>query len=174
LAELTVNYRTPGEIMEVARAVLDGIDPPVTPPRSVRHTGVAPWHDRVFPGELATRVVAAVLDESARAGAGRVGVIVPASEVDERGRAVTDAVPEAAVGEDPDLESRVVVLTVRQAKGLEFDCVLVTDPARILAESPRGHSDLYVALTRATQRLGIVHSADLPDALATALAGTPA
>ena len=48
------------------------------------------------------------------------------------------------------------VLTVRQAKGLEFDAVIVVDPDGIVAESPRGRSDLYVALTRATQRLGVL------------------
>ena len=57
---------------------------------------------------------------------------------------------------EDDEECRVVVLTVAQAKGLEFDSVLVVDPDRIVAESPRGRSDLYVALTRATQRLGIL------------------
>jgi len=59
----------------------------------------------------------------------------------------------------------VVVLTVRQAKGLEFDSVLVVDPARIVAESVRGHSDLYVALTRATKRLGVLYAGDLPAAM---------
>jgi UvrD-like helicase C-terminal domain len=58
-----------------------------------------------------------------------------------------------------------VVLTVRQAKGLEFDSVLVADPALILAESPRGLGDLYVALTRATQRAGVVHADGLPPVL---------
>jgi DNA helicase IV len=60
----------------------------------------------------------------------------------------------------------VVVLTVAQAKGLEFDTVLIGDPAGILAESTRGLNDLYVALTRATQRLGVVHSGELPAVLA--------
>jgi DNA helicase IV len=59
----------------------------------------------------------------------------------------------------------VVVLSVRQAKGLEFDTVIVAEPGEILAESPRGHSDLYVALTRATQRLGVLHAGDLPAVL---------
>jgi DNA helicase IV len=54
---------------------------------------------------------------------------------------------------------------VTDAKGLEFDSVLVVDPAGILAESPRGASDLYVALTRATQRLGVVHAGELPEVL---------
>ena len=83
-------------------------------------------------------------------------MLVPAGRVGELGAAVTAALPEAAVGEHPELESRVVVLTVAQAKGLEFDSVLVVDPDRMVAESPRGRSDLYVALTRATQRLGIL------------------
>ncbi len=84
---------------------------------------------------------------------GRLGVIVPAGRLDDLGAALTAALPEAAVGEQPELESRVVLLTVADAKGLEFDSVIVVDPDRIIAESPRGPSDLYVALTRATQRL---------------------
>jgi len=59
----------------------------------------------------------------------------------------------------------VVVLSVTQAKGLEFDSVLVADPRRILAGSPRGLNDLYVAITRATQRLGVVHEGELPKVL---------
>ncbi|MFD0787060.1 ATP-binding domain-containing protein, partial [Micromonospora azadirachtae] len=89
-------------------------------------------------------------------GDGRLGVIVPAGLVDELGAALTAGLPEAAIGDNPELESRVVVLTVAQAKGLEFDSVLVIDPDLIVAESPRGRSDLYVALTRATQRLGVL------------------
>jgi len=59
-----------------------------------------------------------------------------------------------------------VVLTVKQAKGLEFDTVLVADPERIMTESPRGRNDLYVALTRATQRLGVLHPGPPPAVLA--------
>jgi len=66
---------------------------------------------------------------------------------------------------DADLDKQVVVLTVSQAKGLEFDSVLIADPAQILGESPRGLSDLYVAMTRATQRLGVVHPGPVPEVL---------
>jgi DNA helicase IV len=52
---------------------------------------------------------------------------------------------------------------VRQAKGLEFDSVILVEPDAIVAQSPRGRNDLYVALTRATQRLGVLYSGDLPD-----------
>ena len=64
--------------------------------------------------------------------------------------------------EDPSLDRPVVVLSVKQVRGLEFDSVLVADPARIVADSPSGLNDLYVAITRATQRLGVVHEGDLP------------
>ncbi|MEO3779659.1 ATP-binding domain-containing protein [Micromonospora sp. B11E3] len=158
LEELTVSYRTPAEIMAVAAGVLAEIDPHLRPPRSVRESGVPPW-ERTLPADrLAAELTDAAVAEAAALTDGRLGVIVPAGRVDELGAAVVAALPEAAIGEHPELESRVVVLTVGQAKGLEFDSVLVADPERIVAESPRGHSDLYVALTRATQRLGVLRA----------------
>jgi superfamily I DNA/RNA helicase len=81
--------------------------------------------------------------------------------------------PDETGGDDPDLERPVAVLTVRQAKGLEFDSVVVIDPAGILAESPRGRSDLYVALTRATQRLGILCPGEPPGVLSGDGRGAP-
>ena len=60
------------------------------------------------------------------------------------------------------LGAPVSVLTVREAKGLEFDTVIVVEPAEIIAESARGLNDLYVALTRPTQRLHVVHARELP------------
>ncbi len=100
-----------------------------------------------------------------QAGDGKLAVIVPTALADELGAAVSAALPGTALGADPDLTSPVVVLTVKQAKGLEFDCVLIADPARLLAESPRGLNDLYVALTRATQQVGVVYQDRLPDVL---------
>ncbi|TDB69400.1 ATP-binding domain-containing protein [Micromonospora sp. KC721] len=162
LEELTVSYRTPAEIMAVAADVLAEIDPALRPPRSVRATGVPPWDRVVDEAALADELVAATAREAAGQADGRLGVIVPAGRAEELAAAVVAALPEAAVGEQPELESRVVVLTVDQAKGLEFDSVLVVDPDRIVAESPRGRSDLYVALTRATQRLGVLRPTPQP------------
>ncbi|MFF5176254.1 HelD family protein [Micromonospora sp. NPDC000089] len=156
LEELTVSYRTPAEIMAVAGRVLAEIDPTLRPPRSVRSTGEQPGDRTMDADALATELVAVATREAAALGDGRLGVIVPAGRVDELAAAVVAALPEAAVGEQPELESRVVVLTVGQAKGLEFDTVVVVDPDGMVAESPRGRSDLYVALTRATQRLTIL------------------
>jgi DNA helicase IV len=166
LAPLTVNYRTPAEVMAVAADVLAAIDPALQPPRSVRESGSQPWHLQAGPGELTSAVADAAVWLAEQAGDGKLAVIVPAELADEIGEAVTAALPDTALGADPDLTSPVVVLTVKQAKGLEFDCVLIADPARMMAESPRGLNDLYVALTRATQQVGVVHPGSLPDVLA--------
>ena len=165
LAPLTVNYRTPAEIMTVAAEVLAQINPEATPPRSVRESGAVPWRLRVTrPADVAAASAQAATGLAKQAGEGTLAVIVPDSRLAEIGAAVEAALPDTGVGDDdtggPDLERPAVVLTVRQAKGLEFDTVLVADPGKILAESPLGLGDLYVALTRATQRLGVIYAGE--------------
>ncbi|WP_223185235.1 AAA family ATPase [Streptomyces sp. CBMA152] len=156
---LGVNYRTPAEIMEVAAQVWRAEDPAFEPPSSVRATGVRPWVRAAAADDLAQAVAHAVKEETPEVG--RLAVVAP------RGlhAALAAALPDIPPGE-PDLTCPVVLLDPRQAKGLEFDTVLVVEPGEY------GVSDLYVALTRATQRLGVLHSAPLPKALADAL--TPA
>ncbi|MET0133025.1 MAG: ATP-binding domain-containing protein [Kibdelosporangium sp.] len=139
LAELTVNYRTPAEIMTVANDMLAAHQPGIRLAESIRSTGETPWRVETTLADLPR--VAALL---AKGLPGRVAVIAPAEH----------QVPAP------------VVLTPTEAKGLEFDSVLVVDPAAILAGSTRGHNDLYVALTRATHRLGIVHPGPPPPELA--------
>jgi len=192
LAPLTVNYRTPAEIMTVAADVLAAIDPAARPPASVRESGVSPWRLAAGEQEFTTSVAKAAATLAAdQAGAGTLAVLCPAERLEELIAAVDAAVEndsaeagpggtgsgEPGSGEvdgdgrgiwssyDADLERPVVVLTVRQAKGLEFDSVLVADPAKIIAESPRGLGDLYVALTRATQRVGVIYTGELPSVL---------
>ncbi len=156
LTELTVNYRTPAEIMALAGSLLATIDPTLRPPTSVRATGEQPRVIRVEPADLTAALSSAVQDESSRLGDGRLAVIVPESRQAELAAAVREVVPVATVGASADLTVPVAVLTVRQTKGLEFDAVIVADPGAIESDSPRGRSDLYVALTRATQRLTVV------------------
>ncbi|MFF2325160.1 MULTISPECIES: HelD family protein [unclassified Streptomyces] len=167
-ASLTVNYRTPAEIMASTADVLAALGPGLEPPRSVRETGVAPW--RLRTDDTARTLADLAAKEAAALDEGRLAVIVPDARRDELGAAVAREVPEAVYGDEPDLENRVVVLGVRQAKGLEFDSVLLADPAAVLRRSARGLNDLYVALTRATQRLGIVHEGPAPAVLAAVVA----
>jgi DNA helicase IV len=135
---LTVNYRTPAEIMTVAAALLAEFAPGVQPPESVRACGVQPWSRQVTEDELSAAIEEFVRDEAGRAG---TSVVI-----------------------GPPGVSGAVVASA--AKGLEFDAVLVVEPDRILADGPRGAAELYVALTRATQRLGVLHQGPLPAALA--------
>ncbi|MFB9521539.1 HelD family protein [Streptomyces cremeus] len=148
---LGVNYRTPAEIMDLAARVMREADPAFEPPSSVRSTGVEPWVRRSTPDELPRTVAEAV---AAAGGAGRTAVVAPADLLP----ALARELPGASCGAHPDLTAPVVLLAPRQAKGLEFDTVVVAEPDRIRSGSPRGLNDLYVALTRATQSLGLVHT----------------
>jgi DNA helicase IV len=173
--QLTVNYRTPAEIMAVAADVLAAADPDLEPPRSVREAGTAPWSLRLDAAELAVRLPELVAAELAAVGDGRLAVLVPAARAEEVGVALRRAgggrllaadLPAGAAHASSVLDAPVAVLAVADAKGLEFDAVVVVEPAEILGGSPRGANDLYVALTRATKRLGVVHSGPLPPLLA--------
>jgi DNA helicase IV len=134
---LTVNYRTPAEIMALAAGVLAEFAPDRQPPESVRATGEEPWQRTVPAAALSAEVRTAVEAEVAQLGRGTVAVI--AADVD--GLAGLLALP-------------VEMHTPVSAKGLEFDVVVIVDPERIRARNP---ADLYVAMTRATQRLGLLH-----------------
>lgn len=149
---LGVNYRTPAEIMELAAAVVRAEHPDFEPPSSVRSTGVRPWV-RDAEGDLPGAVAEAVAELTPEEG--RLAVIAPR----DLHRALAARLDGVTAGAEPDLTRTVVLLDPRQSKGLEFDAVLVVEPARY------GTSDLYVALTRATQRLGVLHTGDLPAAL---------
>lgn len=142
---LTVNYRTPAEIMAVAASVLAEFAPGIAPPESVRASGSAPWSRFVSRDESRLAVEEFVRDEALMEGTSIV--IGP-----------------------PDVPGAVLP---SETKGLEFDAVLVVEPERILAEGPRGAAELYVALTRATQRLGVLHRAPLPEILSGLTARTP-
>ncbi|MFI7287297.1 HelD family protein [Streptomyces anulatus] len=148
---LTVNYRNPAEIAELAAKVLALAMPGMESPAAVRSTGVVPRFEPVRDGDLA----ATVREEAARLLAevdGTVGVVVA---MNRRAQAREWL---AELGE------RVVALGSLEAKGLEYDATVVVSPAEIADESPAGLRVLYVALTRATQQLTVVSGErDMPD-----------
>ncbi|MGW7683112.1 HelD family protein [Kribbella sp. NPDC054772] len=159
-AELTVNYRTPAEIMTVAADVLAAIDPTLQPPTSVRETGTEPYIDPVPADALADTLRATIKSEQDTIGDGRLAVIVPVSRYDE----FAAVLPDVAHTHDPSvLDGTVALLDKPQSKGLEFDAVVIADPAGITTDSDRGLSDLYVAITRATKHLTVL--GDLPEVL---------
>jgi len=138
--ELTVNYRTPAEVMALAARLLEQFAPHLHPARSVRTTGVAPRRVHTGGRPLGVALVADAVDDIRRElGAGVVAVVTPE-------RFVTNRIAGAEV------------LTAVGAKGLEFDGVVVADPEGITGESPgtTGAARLYVALTRSTTRLTIL------------------
>ncbi|RUQ86252.1 HelD family protein [Labedella gwakjiensis] len=155
--ELTVNYRTPSEIMDLAARVLAHIDPRQSAPTSIRSAGVGPEIRRVAYDTTVHEIrerAGRFLDESD----GTFAIIADA-ELLPRLRTATEGFPPSAL-------DRVWFGSPRDAKGLEFDEVVLVEPGwrseRGVAES----RELYVALTRATQRLTILHSTPLPPELA--------
>jgi DNA helicase IV len=158
--ELVLAYRVPAEIMRLALPLLPTIAPHVRPPEAYREGGEQP---RVLADpRVAHRAAeeAVVLD----AGEGSVAVVAPAALVP----AIRELLERALVDVDgspvEDLAPAIRVLGAREAKGLEFDHVVLAEPAAIVAEveGVQGPRHLYVALTRATQSLTVVHSLPLP------------
>ncbi|MFI1421738.1 HelD family protein [Streptomyces sp. NPDC020731] len=149
--ELTVNYRNPAEIAELAAKVLALAMPGSRSPRAVRSTGVEPRFS-VAEGPLGETVRAEAARLLERVD-GTVGVVVPMQRREEARRWLDG------------LGDRVMALGSLEAKGLEYDATIVVSPAEIADESPAGLRVLYVALTRATQQLTVVSAdRDEPDA----------
>ena len=153
IEELRHAYRVPAEIMDFALPLLDRIEVDVEPPLAYRKGGEPPRLVRVDESELlpaALREATALAEQE-----GLLAVIVPRSFAG-------DALPQADLFD----ELSVPVLTPRQAKGLEFDHVVVVEPAAVADGGDRGLRELYVALTRPTKTLVVVHARPLPDGLA--------
>jgi DNA helicase IV len=167
VAELTVNYRTPAEVMEVAADVLLAVDPTAQAPTSVRTAGVAPGvHPVEFGGDLEARTSAVATEVAAAVPDGKIAVITPTRHYEGIVAAIMASFPGRAGTGAAGLDATVAILTAGQAKGLEFDAVVLVDPREWVDGADGGLRDLYVALTRATQRLDVVHVGELPAVLA--------
>jgi len=177
LVELTVSYRTPAEVVALAARVLAVAAPSIAPPRPVRESGQKPRIVASGRLELAARLAQLAREELAAVASGRVAVLGPAVMLPELARAMSDAGLDATDPRDPageGLAAGLVLLPADETNGLEFDSVIVVEPSLIasvgdepVGEAPpvattRGLRTLYVALTRPTRRLTILHADPLP------------
>jgi DNA helicase IV len=174
LAELRLGYRLPSEVHEVAMRVLREIEPGLAVPEAVRPSG----HDVITrptsDAEMGSPVVATI---RSLLGTGLIGVITP----EQTRKEVTKALDDEGLFWAPELQpaaAPIVVLSAEESKGLEFDNTVVVEPAVIVSEhGDVGLRALFVALTRCTRRLAIVHAAPLPAVLGLDVdeaTGTPA
>ena len=165
-SELTVGYRLPQPTMDVANRLLEGTPFGFNPPIAVREVGEEPRFVHVdMPARLPAMVVAIVRSELENLGSGYLAVIVP----DARVKVISDSLKSSGVEhgltDAGGLEDQVTVVPVSLVKGLEIDVAVVVEPIEILNGEKNGLRALYVALTRATQRLTIVNAEPLPEAL---------
>lgn len=179
LVELTVSYRTPAEVIELSARVLAASGTGLEPPRPVRRAGSTPVVEQVPGHELAAAVARAAAEERDRCAPGHVAVLAPREMLTTLWRGFAEAgldVIDPRLPGGPGLGASLVLLAVDEANGLEFDGVIVVEPATVAArgadvgEGPaaptrRGLRTLYVAMTRPTTRLRLVGSRRPPVAL---------
>ncbi len=162
---LSVGYRIPGQIMELANKVMMAATPTLRAPTSVRTGDEHPEFVEVVQSDLLSAVVAATKELDADIGDGNIAVVVPDSMFDTVAGALSAAGIEHGEATRSGLEMGITVVPVSVVKGLELDGVIVVEPARIVQDQEQGLRALYVALTRSTKRLTIVHSEPLPAAM---------
>lgn len=162
IEELTVNYRTPGSIVTLAERVAQANGLETTSLRTVREGEHAPAIDTTDPEDLIAAVVAGVQAEEARIGEGLIAAIVPERLIEELHAGLHAQYADRVGRGAGSLTQDVVVLSADEAKGLEFDAVVLAEPAELLEEAHGKVGSLYVALTRPTHALRVVTSRDLP------------
>jgi DNA helicase IV len=164
-AELTIGYRVPGPIMEFAARVLQLAAPGLAPPTSIRRIGDPPRIVATSVERADEALVELVREELEAVGSGNLAVVVPRSAIERVEYALTAAGVAHGRATRQGLDRQVTVVPISLVKGLELDAVLVVEPAAILEEEARGAQSLYVALTRSTKRLSILHARPLPAVL---------
>jgi DNA helicase IV len=161
LATLSVNYRTPAEIMDVASRLLAAVAPASEPSQSVRTTGEPPTFVTATPETLEIEVGDAVGAAVERGG--KIAVVAPSDRHDSLLAALAGL--DVAAGSAEALDAQIGILDADDVKGLEFDHVVVVEPAKLVTPDRSGLRLLYTAITRATKTLTIVHAEPLPEAL---------
>lgn len=163
LEELTVNYRTPAQISAVAdsMALAHGVN--ITRSRAVRESEWPVRVTRAASGAaLVEAVLAAVSAERAVDDRSTIAVILSETLVAEFWPAIRSSFEADAGRGSAGLSTPIAVITPQESKGLEFDSVVIVEPAVIVGEGPRGAAALYVAMTRPTQRLQLITTRTTP------------
>ena len=163
---LSVGYRIPGQIMELANRVMAVATPGLRAPVSVRVGDASPSVVRAeSPEDLADVVGREVTSLRADLPTGSLGVVAPDGMLPELSAGLTRHGVNHGTATQTGLDSGVTLVPVSVVKGLELDGVVVVEPGRIESDTEHGLRALYVALTRSTQRLTIVHTDDLPSSM---------
>ncbi len=163
--QLTVSYRTPGRVLTLADAVAKAGGLPITPVRSVR-TGDFDPQVQAWPDQDELLLISRVRELVTGSEQASVAVVAPEQLLQQVLESLAKALPGlVGIAQDSALTVRVNVLRPDQVKGLEFDDVVVLEPRTIVESGRRGLSDLYVALSRPTRRLLVLHSRGLPAGL---------
>lgn len=165
LEELSVNYRTPAQIADAAVRVAQAAGLRITTPQAVREGDWPPVLTRSTEANLEDTVLVALAQELEYSRGGLQAVIVPQQNLASLREAVSKKYGQRVGTGSGGLSQDIVVISARESKGLEFDGVLLVEPAQLVAEVDGGVGDLYVAMTRTTQRLHVVHSQELPQGL---------
>lgn len=163
---LSVGYRIPEEIMTLANRVMRAAAPALHPPRSVRQGDFPPLIIRAASGEeLLNEVVNRAREMLDAIAGGNVAVVCSDLMADTVSEALSSAGIDHGRANSTALDSRLTVVPVSLIKGLELDGVVVVEPTAIVDAQENGLRALYVALTRATQRLTVVHHLALPQSM---------
>jgi len=160
---LSVGYRIPGQIMELANKVMAVATPSLRAPDSVRVGDVSPTIVRAPSTELLGKTVAdEVLALAGAIPGASLGIVAPDQMIDDLSVALTEAGVDHGTATRTGLDAGVTLVPVSVVKGLELDGVVVVEPSVIVDSIEHGMRALYVALTRSTQRLTVVHADELP------------
>ncbi|MEV7359558.1 AAA family ATPase [Kitasatospora sp. NPDC091276] len=156
---LTTGFRVPAAVLALANQLLAALDVGVPPARSLRQDGELTVRQVGDPGRSVVEAVRGALERE-----GSIAVIAADAEAPGAASALREAGVAAASAAEVGTSARVTVLPASLVKGLEYDHVIVLEPAAIVEAEPRGLHRLYVVVTRAVSRLDVLHARPLPAA----------
>ena len=165
LEELTVNYRTPSQIAQAAVRMANAAGQVVSAPKAVRDGRWQPIVDRVPAGRMIEHLLEVMPEELDAANGGLLAVIAADRQLSEVRSALAAVYGRRVGGGAGGLEQDISVLGPQEAKGLEFDAVVVLEPGELLHRTGGRVGDLYVAMTRPTQRLRLLAEGEVPEGI---------